>query len=260
MNDIVLKVGNKTAFETKIPSKWNELTSEQFRYFLRIHRTCSTVPELLHKMIVRFLGSLPASFPGINNAQMEDLSESIKFLIEDTDLYKQLVPTLKIGGKSYSGPSDGLTNLLFWEYLKAQEHLLRYSRTKKVDDLNKFVASIYRPNAQKAKDPYTWNGDYREPFNENMVSENAVKFNTVPMNIKEGIVIFWKGCNKLLSKRFPEAFEGGEFKNEFGASGIADSMAGNKFGTLSEVKRAYLYEVLISACNMERMRKLSKKK
>ena len=78
-------------------------------------------------------------------------------------------------------------------------------------------------------------------------------------SIKEAITIFWKGCNNLLQIRFPEAFQEGDIKNEYGAYGLADMMAGPKFGTINQVKEAYLYECLVSACNMEKMRQHNKK-
>jgi hypothetical protein len=156
------------------------------------------------------------------------------------------------------GPADGLTNLRFWEYLKTNDHFCKYLKSKSDIDLNNFIACIYR-QVKKITDPISYDGDNRIPFNENLVTNHAKLIASMDPTYKDGIIIFWKGSCSLLLKRFPEAFEGGEIKNTYGAYGIADAMAGAKFGRVDQVKEAWLYEVLISACNMEKLNRLNKK-
>ncbi|HMT29423.1 MAG TPA: hypothetical protein PKD91_09110 [Bacteroidia bacterium] len=260
MNKIEVKKGNKIIFQTQTPEKWDELTGEQIRHFLYLKNTEASAEEVLKKISIYFLGKLPGNFPGINNAQLEDLCKQHLFLFEKTDLLKQVIPEFEIDGIKYVGPRDGLSNLRFWEYLKANEYFIKYVNKKSETDLLKFISCIYRP-AKKSlrKDPESFNGDFRQKFNENLVEEHSIQLKRLSPETKEAITIFWKGCSLFIEKRFPEAFEGGEIKNSYGAYGLADNMAGPKFGTISQVKEAWLYEVLVSACQLEKMRKLNKK-
>jgi hypothetical protein len=260
MNDIEIKYGGKKVLEKSTPSKWNELTPDQFGYFLKLKASGISPEELLEKVTVYFLGELPADFPGINKAQLEDLCKQNLFLLESSDLMTQLIPEFVIDGQKYAGPSSGLANCKFWEYLKANSYFQKYQKTKSETELDRFIACIYRPRIKQInKDPENYNGDSREKFNENLIYFRVFKIAKLDPAIKEGIIIFWKGCSAFLQVRYPEAFQDGEIHNNFGAYGIADMMAGTKFGTVSQVKEAWLHECLVSACNMEKIRMHNKK-
>lgn len=260
MNQIEIKRSGKMIHQVSIPGNWNELSPDQYRHFLKLQGENLTTGEMLDKMAIRSLGKLPASMPSLNRAQMDDLAKTLFFLVEKSDLIKQLIPEFKLSGITYYGPTDALSNLKWWEFLKASDAFTKASKTKALEDRNKFIAILYRPaKANLDKQDPKFDGDPRELFNENHIQSRAEAFAKLPEHIRIGIEIYFKGSFEVLKKRFPDAFEKSEFQNDFGIHGLVDAMAGEKFGRIDQVKDAYLYEVMISICQAERNRKKLKK-
>jgi hypothetical protein len=260
MNSLEIRQGGSPIIEVQSPSNWNELTPDQFQQFLKLRGLGQSNSDLLYEMGKFLIGpNFPSKFRGLTRFQVDRISETLLFLVEESNLARQLIPKIKIGSNTFYGPSDGLTNLKFWEFLKAHEQFIKFSKSGSEADLNKFLAIIYRKAKRQDKNPEKYDGDIREKFNENLISDNAKVFSQENNNLKEGVIIFWKGSCTLLQTRFPDAFTGGEIKNEYGPHGLADAMAGTKFGRVDQVKEAWLYEVLISACNLEKMRRQIKK-
>lgn len=127
-------------------------------------------------------------------------------LYVDSKLYKNLLPYIKKGFRKYYGPADALTNITFEEYIRASVCYNNYVKHNKSDYLDMLIATLYRKT--ESKQVAKINGDCRVAFNDNTISENALKFKNLSPVIKNAIMLYYSGSSYFLMKRYPEVFSG----------------------------------------------------
>ena len=113
---------------------------------------------------------------------------------------------LSILNSQLSGPSDGLTNLRFSEYIYAETEHAKYLDTAKEAHLSRMIAVLYRPVRRVNTHSTDWNGDYRQPFNPYHTTRIARMAARLPVTTRHMILMWYEGCQLMLMSRFPDTF------------------------------------------------------
>lgn len=273
-----------------IPECWDEMTTKQFKYLLRKIFVMMRNPEISKDDVLRdfadyILGrnnSLVGFFDYLRghdnrlrsvkhvdymllvNSAAEILSWI--FEVENDEVYlnfdttKNLIPRI---GKLI-GPQLAGYDLRFSEYRKACWMYNRYTIEHDMASLDGLVGILYRPQAPKG-DVNTFNGDYREPFNEYLISNYAKRVKRVPEHIKWGVYL-WFGnfCKYLMSGEFcidgaeisfaPLFQSGGDPDGKrdesLGMTSVLFTLAESRtFGNVDETDNAFLFKVMLKLLN-----------
>lgn len=262
-----------------IPGNWNELNKEQLLSFAYIVRDNMELEEIKIKMLflftnIKVLISDPMKIDNVDHFWL--IYKKKRFLISAFDLAfisqinmtyfkendknkysiyplltKNLLPFIKIGKKCFFGPSDGLSNLLFKEYIHTETAFHDFVKNNDENALNKLIAILYRPAGKIKPDTIDFNGDIREPFNDFLIDDYAKQFAKVDYSVKRVILWYYEGCKRHLAELFPYVFkEGsdqGSDQNTFlQFMTIVDELANNQPAENEKIMNVYLYTALTS--------------
>lgn len=173
---------------------------------------------------------------------------------------RNMIPKLKISlFRRLYGPADALTNATFLEYMHAQTHFCEYSKTKNEEHLNKMIATLYRPSRSfLCKWLPNYNGEKRVKYNEYQVEKRAAKIARLPIEVRYGIYLFFKGVEEFLQSgefevngnkiKLSVLYKKTEDSDEpgLGWTGILFTMAEtNVFGSVEETAQQNLYDVML---------------
>lgn len=233
----------------KTPEKWDELTNNQTLKIVEMVNRITNPQKLMDAISLYFIGNLPKDFPGFQRHQLNAINEMHLWVLQKGIIIKNFIPSVKVGNIILHGPNDGLANSVFIEFLRANEYLAKYHKTKDENWLNKFIAVIYRPKNSDAKNMHnTFNGDCRIPYNAHLTEYYAYRIKKLPHFKKQAIKLFFTGCTTWMQKLYPEAFSSDEKENQFGTIGIIDAVAGGKYGTPAQVEYEYTHRILTGIC------------
>ena len=193
---------------------WNELTGHQL---LDVARVLSTGYEReaskLDALLAALLQIPRRDFRQLNVVQRVNLRHLVKFLHAPTDhppLTAQLLPVLKVGKQRYYGPREAFRSLRFDEFIFADTYYLRYLQTGGEHYLDQLVATLYRPEREDFNPlAVTYAGDRREDFNEHLVPARARRLASLPDHYKHAVLLYYRGCRRLLEQRFEYVFSEG---------------------------------------------------
>ena len=174
----------------------------------------------------------------------------------NSHLTKNLIPEIKINGITYYGPADSLTNILFHEYIVTETNLVNYYQTQDEKFLNNLIAALYREeDPQYNPTDIAFSGDRRKPFNDFQIEARANAISKLDPKIKQAILFFYDGCRNYLKICFPEVFEGsgsGDNENIFKLfMKLVTALTNNDITKNEQVRKSYLYEVMISLQEMK---------
>jgi hypothetical protein len=182
-------------------------------------------------------------------------------------LSKQLIPEVKAGGKTFYGPADGLSNILFHEYIHTETFYANYVKKQNVSssseayrELDKLIAVLYREQV-KNYDPHAldYNGDRREPFNDWLIDSRSLLISKLSLTTKNAILLYYTGCVNLIQLRFPEVFTpdskppapDSKLNNTFiNMMKLVTALTDNDVTKNEEVRKTNLYEIMISLQQM----------
>ena len=155
------------------------------------------------------------------------------------------------------GPDDGLTNLVFSEYISAETNLSRWHNTKDDTYLYKFLAVLYRPGKKESewKLP-TFDGDMRLPFNEASIDKHAKLTAQLSAVERKAILLWYSGCKQFMFERFPHVFSRenstGKTQDPFKSfMDLVAILADNKPADKPIIRKQLLFDILDS---LEKMR------
>lgn len=185
----------------------------------------------------------------------------------DSHLTKNLIPTFKVSGVTYFGPSEKLFNITLSEFIHAETNLTRYKETKQVDYLDKVIAILYRPeNPKYNPDSPDFNGDRRIPFNDHRFEERARKICRMNHNLKICIFLFYTGCQWWYQQQFPHVFSHKSNKsgNNLGFLNLVDALTAGDVTKTDQIRETLLMDVMVhmerAAIEFEEMERKMKKK
>jgi hypothetical protein len=264
------------------PSEWNELTEKQFsimaklltmplpimdfktKLFLYISNIKVHIKKEIEKEYQKpwFLLSIGKKKFLMDPEDLSFCANTLDFLFkkekrkdgtENTLLYskliKNLLPSFTHNKKTFYGPDDALTNIIFLEYMYAEPAFINFCNTKNNKYLIELVSILYRPEIlgynPKAIE---YNGDRREPFNAFLVSSRAEFLADLPEDICQKIYLFYSGTRNHIQEIFPEIFTGGgstKKQNAFrGMMKMVNALAQSDVTKNEKIRQTYLYEVL----------------
>lgn len=267
-----------------IPSEMEELSSEQYLFFVKLLLEASEEKLNLHDvkvfMIVKIL-----IIVGINQLEkfqaekkeaiLDNLSRIVSmmdFLFEkdnnglkpNLNFTKNLLPSFKVGLIRYHGPADTLSNISFQEYIDAHSHYTEYlaSEMKNTDALNRLIAVLYRPQkfGYHIRKRFTgFDGQRRKAYNDNLVEIRAEWIKELDFHVKYGIFLWYHACENFFRSgmltvegkeiNLSKLYSGGSSsskKDDIGLAGILYSLAETQvFGNVKETARENIFDVML---------------
>lgn len=262
-----------------IPGNWNELTGSQLLWITKLVSRDIGFQELKLKMLFRFSGirvilrksilikgiehfwikfnrkeilispSTLAFITGSFDCFFQGKSDN-KWIVNST-LTKQLLPRIRIKGRYYYGPADGLSNITFREFIFTETYLNAYNTTDDIKNVDNLIAVLYRPSGKIKENSINYNGDKRERFNDNIIDIRAKKMTFLPDEYKQAILYYYEGCKKHIFALFPNVFsEGGGNITEKSTfeifMDIVDELANNEPSKHEQTLDVMLYSALQS--------------
>lgn len=212
-----------------LPGKWDELTPQQLLAVAKIMLTDSQWDNIKTRLALYFLGlrvmrrktvmidSVEHFYVkhGIRKVyllsafDLEALGNALSFLTEKPNaegqrmlrprVRKQPFASLKIRLRKLTGCADGLTDMLFGEFVFAETYYYRYLTTHDEMWFNRLLAILYRK---------TKNGKKQE-FSEETIERNARLFAYLPPYKKLAMRFYYDGCKEFLAAKYPETLGGG---------------------------------------------------
>lgn len=276
--------------------KWDELTRRQLFAIINRFAPNTTIAEFKLKVMMAlleirvkrrkpvFVGEevlFPMQGKGrkpflATADQLAALADSLQWLLtktktaEDTEIHTlnsqlttNLIPAFSHRMVKYYGPQSRLFNLVFEEFLEADNHYSRYLNTGNPSDLNKLVATLYRRKATTANP-----ADVRQPFNSHLVDDQAKKIQHVDRTVKLAIFLFYQGCRNFLTINFPHVFSTNKGKSSrggnFGSLSLIDALTNDDVTKNKQVRTSMMFDVLVrlerAAVQAEEMKDQIKKR
>lgn len=118
------------------------------------------------------------------------------------DFFMQRIPDIKVNSITFYGPQDALMNTVYGEYLQLLTHLSAFGRTADISELDKLIATIYRPkkpNYDEAKEQPDFDGDIRVEFNPNHTDTYAKQIANLGFDVKYAIFLFVASCQYFIA-------------------------------------------------------------
>lgn len=261
--------GKKTQID--FAEGWNKLSREQLLWIAadwdEIRDTLKKYPAGIHYWRTRLLfmlagyrkynmfsrkcralmSLLPSKKEAKRNGSTPEFSDRYYYLTslldisnwvwtENVTLTKNLLPTVKVGGKTLHGPAYECSGMVVKEFVFVDTLYAQWLKTRDEETLNEFIACLYRPegNVDLLSKDYT--GDRRSVFN-NLATDlwmPAVK--KMDRATKIAITLFYQGCRVKWEKRYTHVFDASESSGggQSGWFSVLSELPADKFGTFSE--------------------------
>lgn len=262
MVEIVFHPDNFVAY---LPENWEEVSPEQYLFFIKIIHTTEDT-ELAKMLILKEWAKIPNKyFTGYNdlsvkkrivkNGLMHDyiqLASQLNVFFESVAFGKNLLPIVQLEHQSLYGPADNLANVTANELDKAYYYLDMYTATEDMNFLKLFFVCLWRPHRTDSIDKGhpLYNGDIREPFNENNVEYQALELGNIDPYILFASRYIFNNNLRFLAEQpnWEKTFKSNKKTGENGISmtdwnKIFRSIASSKIGTLDEIKKISIIEV-----------------
>lgn len=255
-----IQYGNK---KINCPESWNDLTKKQLLSIsLSISKTVTdpaaeNYSELIYASKIESIRSVLKmpwyKYMHVTSGQIAQLFPLVDFL-NTIDLDKQLIPSVRVGFKKYYGPSKGLRQSTFGEFIAADTYFGNFINTGDFLHLHKLIACLYRPkqaNYSEVKNTTKWNGDIREEFNDNLIASRAECFaKSLPLSYKWAILYFYYGFRNKHVLSFKNIFSKPKKAedrsgNDYGWAGVQMNLSGKEFGDFDEVAKKNWYTLLV---------------
>ena len=178
--------------------------------------------------------------------QVFDLLSLSDFIFKNNDLSRAVIPHFRIGLRKYYSPGNKLGNLSIEEFSYADTFYMKHKQTNEIEWLNLLIVTLYRPKTHDHRpDSVDYKGDIREEFNSYILNFRSEKISKLKNKTKFAILLFYEGCRNIIIKQHPHVFTKNKPKGkDFGWGGTLVELAGNKFGTHEQTKKANLWDVM----------------
>ncbi len=186
------------------PCRWEELTPKQFIDIVSVisHQEITDADNIFIINTILGLKKCPLfNWP-------DRISHLNKFLFEIKEPFsKVFITEIHPHGQPFYGPSDAFNNVKIGEFAFADTYFMAYIKTHRVEFMNKVIAALYRPRVLNL-DPtsYDYQGDFREPFNENIIDHRASLVDRIPRPVKEAIIFNYRIIRKYIEMQYPYVF------------------------------------------------------
>jgi hypothetical protein len=184
----------------------------------------------------------------------EKLFPEVDFVFSEEKLFvKNFIPKFNHRGITYYGPSDKLANLTGDELEKTDFFYSAFNATKKPELLLGIAATIYREEADGEK-----RKDNRIAFDDADIEPRMKALEGLPEYIVLGIRMFYERSLMQWQKDYAKVFSQGKEKNKKpdlqAWRKLNRAMAGPKRGTVNEVKKLTIGELMFELSELENER------
>jgi len=251
-----LSISNR--FVRDIASDWNELSFGELLQFTTLIAQKLPLIETKTKLFIILSGLTKLSKPSlildgenwhwfsinkqnilISDTQINWAANQVLGFFKSDDgenyypysrLTRNIFPVLHANKLKLTGPSDGLSNITYKEFMHADDLHYKYSKSGNERDLDKLIAVLFRPfdKEMKVSSP-KYKGDLRIQFNDFQIDYYADFTACLNPEIKQAILFFYEGCKKLIAQMFPYVFvkgnsTGGEIDVTMNMISIVDAI------------------------------------
>ncbi|WP_374949632.1 hypothetical protein [Mucilaginibacter sp.] len=272
---LILEHNGKTLTEdVDLPEAWHEVPADIYPHLASLYLATDAQMSKYDKTVRAFVLLTMKHYPFIEKFDDDDMRRQLHYVdwvFNKLDLTKNLLPEITIGKETFIGPSDGMDNLRFAEWCAAASYLAAYTESEDIADLQKLVATIYRPagiGPDYVPGSPTFRGDRRQKFNDTLIDSRALLIAKLNKPVIQGIYVWFRSCLKQITLQyeslFPEQLENDNTSVEQsgdGWLGVYDDLRGDpKFGGAEKLEEEYLNMVFFSlARNNEKMKALKEK-
>lgn len=214
----------------QLPQRVKDLDEVQFMslaewYFMPVFKE-----EFSYKFLQLLLKMDDADYTAIDDETMLALRPLINpFVLNMPVCFVSLFSKFE----DYSGPTNGMANMILDEKIFADKLLSRYLKNRQLKDINALVGLLYRKEGEHFSD---WQKD--SDFFTDRMSDEKVKH-------KYAAVLNYMCLRNSLPHRFPKVFNhSGGVGKEPDWRKVTVQLAGDKFGKPTEVRLASVLDVL----------------
>ena len=177
---------------------------------------------------------------------VQELIGYTDFLLKESELTRNLLEWIKVDGRKYYGPADGFYNMTFEEWTYCEQSYAGYSRSKNINDLNKMLAVMYRPEVEGYDpDDVRFNGDRREVFNDFLIDRRIEIMKLTSNRIRFAVLLYFQGCQRLLIDKFPLVFTKAGGKDDgLGFLSLVDYLNGGDVTKNEKIRKQNLWDVM----------------
>ena len=250
-----LKYKNK---EVDLPETWDELSRKQYLKICHILGEANLNPTdqealevnnsaALILIIKELLQMNWFTFFKVSKSQLACLLPITGFITKEVSVNKQYLPSFRIWGFKYAGPSKGCRQTSMAEFSKADNYFIQCCKGEDPDAIFKLAATLYRP--QKTfhfirRLTLWYNGDNRIAYNDQQIERRAEIFKKRLSKRKLFAILYFywgfRNTNVLIFKNlFPEPTKNKVEHSgpQFGWAGTMLEMSGDKFGDFDKTSK-----------------------
>lgn len=233
----------------QVPASWNELTKEQLCRVAALLFSGQKDPERLRIELLRTLMRLKWHHLFLlGGERLIDLFPFVKFIEDEITLTDNKVLSITESGIRFFGPMRDFSSLCAEEWTDADEAFVEFSRTNSVNDLDRFMAILFRERKKGMwKNHSKWTNDYRQPYFEYENGGRIRHMAKVPLPVKLSILLWWKGCRREWEEVFERVFKAKEElgPQSFGWQETMLKLSGAEFGDLEKTQKTYMYKLML---------------
>ena len=223
------------------PAGWDELTARQFVQLLNWRVKMGSDPAGRFVLLQLWYGIRYRHVRALSDDDRVDLLAVLDFI--ETLPERWMLPELTVNTRRWIGPGDGLANLTFGEFLRAQPARERLAETGGHKELVKLATALYRPRAlffQKRGDAH------RQLFDQKDFESQCAQLSGLPESVLAGIVMNYDGCLAKFPEQYKNLYSG--TKSGSGGSwldvGLSLARQTASLGNFYDLERSDLFLVL----------------
>ena len=131
----------------------------------------------------------------LNYLFIESIVDNKPVIQIDCKLKKTIITSISVQGETWYGPGDSLSNSIYEEYIRCLVSASEFASGDSTG-LDRLICAMYRPgNSENASE----NGDFREPFNDNLVQHRAKFVANLHPSLKNAIMLQFNGAIRNIS-------------------------------------------------------------
>ncbi len=223
-----------------IPSSWNQLSKEDLLFISELFNK-KYIKEEIVVMLLAYFAKMPMQkIIELKPAYFIEMEHQFDFLFQNIKLTKQLLPIIKVGFKKYAGPSAGLTNMTYEQFIIFSEtYFAQYTKTQNENFLNLFVASLYVPKNKN--------------FESDDITKNAKKISKLSNAHKTAILLFYQGNRNYIASKFPKLFSKSQKEkkeNEFDFLEVIELLNKEDVSKNNTIRKTNIYEIFTRLNNI----------
>ena len=228
------------------PSQWEEWERSHLMHYSEVILKSTDEVKKKQMLSYLFLGIDQSIYLNLDPAFRLQLAALTDIFFEENYLSKNLIPNFIHKKQVYYGPADALENIVFLEWILADQFFNKFQETGDIVHLHRLIATFYR--VPKASYDKYFKGDLREPLEEDLLEAKAEAFIDLPAVMKTALLTSYIGNRNTVIARFKRVFDGKQEEagsNPFGWSGVLVGLAGTKFGNKKETEQTPMYDMFI---------------